>query len=77
MRIRFGSDTDIVELLKFNIGIKPRYGKGTMKGCVWCSCGCCTGDILKLKNNKVIGWINVECCYCGNKIDYSEADKYL
>lgn len=77
MRVRFEDYTDILEALKFNVGSKPRYGKGTMKGCTWCSCGCCTGNILLFKNNKIVGWLDTECNVCGNKIDYSEADKYL
>lgn len=54
MRVRFEDYTDILEVLKFNNGIKPRYGKGTMKGCIWCSCGCYTGNILLFENNKII-----------------------
>ena len=77
MRIKFDDRTDISEVLKFNSGIKPRYGKGTMKGVVWCSCCCCTGNILLFQNNKIVGWFDTECSVCGNQIDYSEADKYI
>ena len=77
MRIKFHNYTDISEVLKFNTGIKPKYGKGTMEGVVWCSCGCCTGDIVLWENNTIIGWIDTECISCGNKIDYSEADKHI
>ena len=78
MRINFKDYTDISEVLKFNTGIKPLYGKGTMKGCAWCSCGCCTGDILYFKEKqKVVGFLDTECTVCGKQINYSEADKYL
>ena len=69
---------DISVVTKHNEGIKPRYaGKGsTMRGCAWCSCGICASELLKLPDNMVIGWFNVECS-CGNKIDWSEADKNI
>lgn len=37
MRIEFKDYADISEVLKYNIGFKPIYGKGTMKGVVWCA----------------------------------------
>lgn len=77
MRVNFERRVDASEVLKFNVGIKPRYGRGTMKGCTWCSCGCCTGCMILLEENKIIGWLDTECTVCGNKIDYSEADKYV
>lgn len=76
MRVRFEDCTDILEVLKFNNGIKPKYGKGTSKGCAWCSCGRCVGDILLFKNNNVVGWLDTECS-CGNQIDWSEANDKL
>lgn len=76
MKISFKDHTDISEVLKFNTGIKPIYGKGTMKGCAWCSCRRCVCNLLLFKNNTVVGFLETECS-CGNKIDYSDADKYL
>ena len=76
MRIKFDNYTDVSEVLKFNIGINPIYGKGTMKGVAWCSCGKCVGNILLFKNNKVVGFLETEC-NCGNQINWSEADKYI
>ena len=78
MRIKFKDYTDISGILTFNTGIKPRYGKGTMKGVTWCSCGRCTGDLLYFKDrNKLVGWLDTECTSCGKQINYSEANKYL
>lgn len=77
MRVRFEDYTDILEVLKFNNGIKPKYGKGTMKGCIWCSCGCYTGNILLFENNKIIGQFDTECSICGNQINYFENVTYI
>ena len=75
MRITFKEPTNVSEVQKFNNGIVPRYGRGTMKGVFWCPCGKCVGDILLLNNDNVVGWIDTECD-CGYKIDWSQADKY-
>lgn len=75
MKVSFKKWTDISEVLKFDTGINLIYGKGTMKGCAWCSCGRCVGNLL-CKNNKVVGFLNTECS-CGNQIDWSDADKYI
>jgi hypothetical protein len=78
MRIKFKDYTDISEVLKYNTGLKPIYGKGTMKGVVWCPCGCATADTVYFKDkNKLVGWISTECPVCSKQIDYSEAEKYI
>jgi hypothetical protein len=78
MRIEFKDYTDVSEVLKYNTGFKPIYGKGTMKGAVWCSCNCCTGNLLYFKErNKVVGFFDTECSACRKQINYSEAGKYL
>ena len=79
MRLEFDykNKADVSEVLKYNTGIKPRYGKGTMKGCAWCYCNKCVGNMALLKYNKIIGWFEPVCERCGLKIDYSEADKYV
>lgn len=76
MRVYFKDPTDVSEILKFNDGIVPRYGRGTMKGVFHCPCGKCVGDMLLLNDNTVIGWLDTECT-CGYKIDWSRADKYM
>ena len=75
MKVLFKDWTDISEVLKFNTGINLTYGKGTMKGCAWCACGRCVGNLL-FQNNKIVGWIYTECV-CGNKVNWSDADKYI
>ena len=75
-RVRFNHETHVAELSKFNSGVKPRYGRGTMRGVAWCSCGCCVGDVVLLSNNNVLGWID-PVCYCGNQIDWSDAKEFI
>ena len=78
MRINFEKITDIDKVLKYNIGIKPIYGKkgSTSRGIAWCRCQRCVGDLLLLGNNTVVGWILTECA-CGNHIDWSTARENL
>lgn len=76
MRVNFERRVDVSEVLKYNSGIIPRYGQGTMKGCFWCPCGKCVGNMILLEENKVVGWLDTECS-CGYKIDWSQADKFL
>lgn len=76
-RVHFYTETNISEVLKFDTGVIPTYGKGTMKGVAWCSqCRCCVGDVVRLPNGNVLGWLD-PICYCGNQINWSEAEKYL
>lgn len=79
MRVDFNfkDNVNVSEALKFNTGIKPRYGKGTMKGCVYCSCGRCVACLMLLKNRKIMGYLETRCTRCHNEIDYSEVDKYV
>lgn len=76
MRIQL-NNTNITQVLSLNTGIEPRYGKGTMKGVVRCSCGCCTGNMILFDNKTVSGFLDTECTVCGKTINYSEADKYV
>ena len=76
MRLEFKEKTNISKILKFNTGVNPIYGKGTMKGAVWC-CNKCVGNILLMNNNQIVGWLDTECDRCGNEINWSEAYKYL
>lgn len=77
MRITLQGFTDIKNLLRYDTGNKPKYGRkgSTDRGTVRCECGRCVGHLI-LKSNKVTGWFEPEC-ECGNKIDWSEADKNL
>lgn len=76
MRVNFKEPTNISEVLKFDTGVVPRYGKGTMKGAFWCPCSKCVGNILLLNDNQIVGWFDTECS-CGYKINWSQADKYV
>lgn len=76
MKIEFNEYVDISEVLKFNEGIKPAYGKGTMKGVAWCECGKCVGNLLFFRG-KIVGFLETYCSRCGKQINYSEADKYI
>lgn len=76
MRVIFKEPTSILAVLRFNDGIIPRYGTGTMKGAFWCPCGKCVGDMLLLKDGNIVGWLDTECG-CGHKINWSQADKYV
>lgn len=75
MKVSFRDYTSISEVTKFNIGITPRYGKGTMKGVAWCTCGKTVCDMI-LCNNRIVGWFETECD-CKRQINWSDADKYL
>ena len=79
MKIEFEKRTDLSEVQKFNVGVKPRYGRkgSTMRGVVWCPCGTCVADMLLIKGCKTVGWLNTKCSVCGNQIDYSDVNLYL
>lgn len=79
MKVIFNIPTDVNAVTKLNTGIKPLYAKkgSTSQGDAWCKCGRCVCHLLFIERKRtVIGWF-VEECSCGNKIDWSEADKYL
>jgi hypothetical protein len=78
MIIKFDKLTHIDEVRKFNKGIQPTYGKGTMKGVMWCSCNCCVGNLLYWNSTgKLVGFIDTECTNCGKQINFSEAAKFI
>ena len=74
MRITFDDLTSINILSQFNDGIIPRYGRkgSTMQGVCWCSCGKCIGNLLLMKENMFVGFIDT-VCDCGNVINFSTA----
>ena len=78
MRVNL-KDAEVQELLQYsnNTGVTPRYGKDTMKGVAWCTCGCCTGNLIMFGNKTISGFLDTECIVCGKTIDYSEVAKYV
>ena len=77
-RTVFDVPVHISKVTKYNDGTKPSYAKkgSTMRGCAWCCCGACVSDLLMLPGDMVMGHFKVECD-CGNRIDWSEADKNI
>lgn len=73
MRLVFNSREqakDFSELVIYDTGVVPRYGKGTHKGIFNCPiCGRCCGHLIHLGDNKVAGWINL-ICDCGHEINW-------
>ena len=80
MKIKFDKYTDFSELTKYIGEVKPIYGKGTMKGVVWCPypCNRALGDMIGIKQSgKFVGEFRTVCPQCHRSIDYSEADKFI
>ena len=80
MRLEFKDYTDFSELTKHTGEVKPLYGKGTMKGVVWCPypCNRAVGDLIGFPQiGKFVGWFRITCPECGKAIDYSAADKFI
>ena len=75
MKIKFEDWVDKTEVLKYNAGVKPHFGRGTMKGIAWCTCEKCVGNLV-IMHDSTYGWFETECSRCGNSIDWSEAEKY-
>lgn len=77
MRIKLQGFVDIKNVLRYDVGIKPKYGRkgSTDRGIVRCQCSRCIGTLI-LKDNEVTGWFEPEC-ECGTKIDWSEANAKL